>query len=154
MLPYDTQEHDNNSLATWSSPEKSGQAILPLKTNYYSMKNILLLILLLTSSCQKEPDIRFGFDADFGKDSHGSTMMNVEKNTQALSLKGNVAVTEGEIHVELINPDGDIVFVQDLKSPESLDVNESFQAIEGDWKLAYTSIEGVGSVTLHLSSYE
>jgi hypothetical protein len=31
MLPHNTQEDDNNFLATWSSPEKSGQAILPLK---------------------------------------------------------------------------------------------------------------------------
>jgi filamentous hemagglutinin family protein len=119
-----------------------------------NMKNIIVLILLLTSSCQKEPDIRFGFDADFGKNSHGLTIMNVVKNTQTISLKGNIAVTDGEILVELINPDGDIVFVQNLKSPESLDVNESFPAVEGNWKLKYASIEGVGSVTLHLSPYK
>lgn len=118
------------------------------------MKNILLLILLLAWSCQKEPNIRFGFDADFGKDSHGLTMMNVKSSTQTVSLKGNITVAEGEIHVELFNPDDVIVFERWLQSTESMDVNESFQAIEGNWKLAYKSIEGVGSVTLHLSPYE
>jgi hypothetical protein len=34
MLLHNTQEYDNNSLATWSS-------ILPLKTNYFSMKYYL-----------------------------------------------------------------------------------------------------------------
>lgn len=118
------------------------------------MKNIIVLILLLASSCQKEPDIRFGFDAEFGKDSHGVTMMNVVSSTQTIRLKGNIVVTEGEILVELINPNGEIVFERHLISPESLDVSESFQAIEGNWKLAYKSFKGVGSVTLHLSPYK
>lgn len=113
-----------------------------------------LMILLLVSSCQKEPDIRFGFDADFGKDSHGLTMMNVVNSTQTINLKGTITVSEGEIYIELINPDDVTVFERQVLSPESLDVNESFQAIEGNWKLRYTSIDGMGSIALHLSPYK
>jgi hypothetical protein len=40
MLPHNTQEDDNNFLATWSS-------ILQLKTNYYSMKLISSIILFI-----------------------------------------------------------------------------------------------------------
>lgn len=123
------------------------------------MKNVLnirilvaVLMLLLTCSCQKEPIIRFGFDCDFGKNSQGLTIMNVGSSAKSITLKGEVFVNEGEVLVELINPTGETIFSNHFISPKSFNVNETFTAITGKWKLKYKSIEGNGSLTLHLNT--
>lgn len=114
--------------------------------------NILAtIIMLLASSCQKEPIIRFGFDCDFGKNSQGLTIMNVSSSAKSITLAGEVAVDEGEILVELENPTGEIVFTGHLVSPIALQVNESYPAVSGNWKLRYNSLEGEGSIDLHLN---
>src|SRR6056297_3909021 len=106
------------------------------------MKNIfksLIAILVLTSSCQKEPINRFGFDADFEKNSRGLTIMNVTNSAETITLTGEVFVTEGEILVELIDPSGKTAFSCNIIFPQILHVNESFEAISGNWKLKYMS---------------
>ena len=118
------------------------------------MNNIfksLIAILVLTSSCQKEPINRFGFDADFERYSRGLSIMNVSNKAEAITLTGEVFVTEGEILVELIAPSGEAVFSSNVISPQILHVNESFEAISGNWKLKYTSLDGDGSIILHLN---
>lgn len=122
------------------------------------MKNVLnirilvaVLMLLLTCSCQKEPIIRFGFDCDFGKNSQGLTIMNVGSSAKSITLKGEVIVNEGEVLVELINPTGEAVFSNLVASPKTLHVDELFPAISGNWKLKYSSLEGNGSIKLHLN---
>lgn len=111
---------------------------------------IFLLILLVAWSCQKEPTIRFGFDADFGKDSHGITIMNVANSTKTITLKGEIDVTEGAVIVQLIAASGDTVYTSQFTSSDSHMVNESFDAVSGNWKLEYNSLEAIGSLTLHL----
>src|SRR6056297_840277 len=118
------------------------------------MKNILkslIAILVLTSSCQKEPINRFGFDADFERNSRGLTIMNVNNRAGSITLTGEVFVTEGEILIELIAPSGEEVFSSNVISSKILHVNESFKAISGNWKLKYTSLDGDGTIILHLN---
>jgi hypothetical protein len=110
-----------------------------------------LLLLLLASSCQKEPIIRFGFDCDFGKNSQGLTIMNVSSSAKSITLTGDVLVSEGDLLVELVNPSSEIVFTNQFATPKTLHVNESFPAISGNWKLKYKSLEGVGAINLHLN---
>ena len=110
-----------------------------------------IMLLLLASSCQKEPIIRVGFDCDFGKSSQGLTIMNVGSSTKSITLAGEVAVDEGEILVELENPTGEIVFTGHLVSPIALQVYESYPSVSGNWKLRYNSLEGEGSIDLHLN---
>ena len=121
----------------------------------HKMKSTMFLISLilfcLASSCFKEPIIRFGFDTGFGKKSQGLTIMNVGNSAATITLKGNLIVTEGQVLAELINPKGETVFQSHLISPKSVYVNESFPAVKGNWKLKYKSMEGVGSLTLHLN---
>ena len=112
---------------------------------------ISLLLFFLTSSCFKEPIIRFGFDTGFDKKSQGLTIMNVGNSAATITLQGNLVVTEGEVLVDLLNPKGETVFQSHLISPKSVQVNESFTAAKGNWKLKYKSMEGVGSLTLHLN---
>lgn len=121
------------------------------------MKNALkinifaTIIILLASSCQKEPFNRFGFDCDFEKNSQGLTIMNVSSSAKSINLKGEVAMEVGEVLVELENPTGEIVFNGHLVSPIALDVNEIYQAVSGNWKLKYKSLGGIGSINLHLN---
>ena len=112
--------------------------------------NSILTVLLLASSCQKEPMIRFGFDTDFDKNSQGLTIMTVNHSAEAISLTGEVFVTEGKVLIELIAPSGEIAFSSKVISPNNLFVNESYQTISGNWKLKYKSLDGVGSMDLHL----
>jgi hypothetical protein len=112
---------------------------------------MLAAVLTFASSCQKEPNIRFGFDCDFGKNSQGLTIMNVSSSTKSITLTGEVVVAEGEVLVELINPSGEIEFIGHLVSPITLEVNDSYPAVSGNWKLKYKSIDGEGSISLHLN---
>jgi hypothetical protein len=113
---------------------------------------MLAAVLTFASSCLKEPIIRFGFDCDYGKNSQGLTIMNVGRSAKSITLTGEVVVAEGEILVELIDPTGETIFSSHLISPKSFNVNETFTAISGNWKLKYKSIEGNGSLKLHLNT--
>jgi hypothetical protein len=110
-----------------------------------------MIFFVMLTSCQKDPLISFGFDADFGKDSYGLTIMNVNSNAKTIILTGEVVGTVGEVLVELIEPTGDTVFSSTITAPAILDVNESYKAVPGNWKLKYKSIEGEGSIELHLN---
>jgi hypothetical protein len=113
---------------------------------------IAVTIFLLTSACFKDPDIRFGFDTLFGSKSQGISMMNVSSNVQTVSLKGDVVVTKGEVLVELVTPGDEPIFTRTLKSPGSMYINESYTSEKGTWKLKYNSIEGTGTLKLHLTT--
>jgi hypothetical protein len=134
---------------------KSVEAKISTIANCIVNKSLTLLaafvILILASSCQKEPIIRFGFDCDFEKNSQGLTIMNVSSSAKTITLTGEVVLAEGEVLVELVNPSGQIVFTNQLATPNSLYVNESYPAISGNWKLKYKSLEGKGSINLHLN---
>jgi len=62
----------------------------------------------------------------------------------------DVFVAEGEVLIELIAPSGETVFSSLVTSPNSLYVDESYQTISGNWKLKYKSLDGEGSIDLHL----
>jgi len=114
---------------------------------------VCFIVLFLVFACETEPEIRFGFDTEFNKYSQGLSAMNVSNKSQVINLKGDITLKEGQVLVELINPAGDTLFTRHLLSPESMIVNESFQAVSGNWKLKYKSIEGNGLLILHLKAY-
>jgi len=110
-----------------------------------------IILFLFVYACQNDSVIRFGFDTEFGKKSQGLTMMDVNNNQKTVSLQGDVFVTSGGVLVELINPKGEIVFTNQITFPDYLLVNEAFHSVSGTWKLKYKSMEGTGSITLHLN---
>jgi hypothetical protein len=119
------------------------------------MKSILVALigisLILTSSCERHPAIRFGFDSQFDKNSNGLSIMAVNKAASSVYLYGNIEIDEGEIEVELLDPDGFVVYTIELHNQENLQVNKAFTALPGFWKLKYKSYDGKGNINLHLN---
>jgi len=113
---------------------------------------IYFILLFLVFACETEPEIRFGFDTEFNKHSQGLSVMYVSSKSQIINLKGDITLNEGQVLVELVNAARDTLFTQHLMSPDNLTVNESFQAVAGNWKLKYKSIEGTGTLVLHLNN--
>ncbi len=128
-------------------------ALVGLMLNYNRRINLpaILALLLLVVSCQKEPIIRFGFDSDFGKNSQGITIMNSSSGAKTITLTGKIVLNEGGVLLELNDPIGKNVFTNQLVSPTILNVEESFPAVSGNWKLKYKSLDGEGSIKLHLN---
>ena len=122
------------------------------------MKNLIfgtfLAIVLLFSACRKESINRFGFDTLFNKSSQGLTIMRVDKNNAQIKLTGEVVVNEGGILIELIDPTGETAYFGHFLAPNVLNVNELFNALPGNWKLKYSSVNGMGSLKLHLITFD
>lgn len=109
-----------------------------------------MISLFLFCSCQKDSNIRFGFDTNFEKDTIGITIMNVDHTAKFITLAGEVIVDEGEVLVELIDPNGKLVFSEQFDSSIIGEVNDTISAIPGNWRLKYKSIKGIGLLKMHL----
>jgi len=120
------------------------------------MKKIILpsivICLLLFISCAKEYPSRFGFYCPIEKNSSGLTIMAVSNSVDFIHLEGYVSVQEGEVELTLANPDGVLVFEKHLQSGENLQLQEIFVATPGIWKLKYKSLQGFGSMDIHMNS--
>lgn len=114
------------------------------------MLQVVFVLFIVFASCQKEPIIRFGFETEFGKDSKGLSMMNVVSSAKSITLTGEILLEEGAVLMQLINPEGEEVFTRERFMPGNLRINEFFPATEGIWKLKYQSIEGKGSIRVHV----
>ena len=119
------------------------------------MKSILVALIgisfVLMNSCERDHSIRFGFDSQFDKNSNGLSIMAVNRTASLVYLYGNVEINEGEIEVELLDPDGLVVYTIELHNQENLQVNKAFTALPGFWKLKYKSYDGKGNMNLHLN---
>jgi hypothetical protein len=129
-------------------------AIVGLIFTYKKRINLpaALMILLLASSCQREYEIRYGFDSQFNKDSYGLTIMNVNRSSQLVTLEGEISVSEGEFQVDLINPEGIKEFSAIIIGQNKIDVSEAYTTKTGNWKLKYQSLNGVGTINLHMNT--
>lgn len=128
-----------------------------MKTRKLNVATVLLMAviisgsLILLGSCEKIEIRNFGFDTDFEKNSTGLTMMDVAGHVNTVKLVGDISVDSGDVKVELIDPDGYLIYEAYFHAPGDYLVNESFKASRGIWKLRYSSLDGVGSLDLHLS---
>lgn len=114
---------------------------------------IYLACIVLLSSCEKEPYIRFGFDSPIEKNSSGLVIADISHHVEDVCLNGSIRLREGEVEINLINPKGSTVYSKTLAGPGELKINETFEAKSGYWKLKYKSNNGVGEIDLHLFKY-
>jgi hypothetical protein len=128
-----------------------------MKTRKFKIATAFLMAVIVSGSltilgsCEKIEIRNFGFDTDFEKNSTGLTMMDVASHVNTLRLVGDITVDSGDIKVELIDPDGYLIYEAYFHAPGDYLVYESFKANRGIWKLRYSSLEGNGSLDLHLS---
>lgn len=113
---------------------------------------ITLSICLFAGSCDMNPEIRFGFDTLFGARSQGISIMNVSSKANGITLRGDVTVRNGAVLIELVSPAGEPLFTRTLHAPATMYLNESFPSSAGNWKLKYNSIDGTGSIKLHMTT--
>lgn len=114
---------------------------------------ICLIFIVLLVSCKKEPSINFGFDSPINKNSDGLIIADISHNVQNFCLNGFISIAEGEVELNLINPNGVAVYSKTIVGPIELNIDEIFEAKPGYWKLKYFSREGVGEIDLHLLKY-
>lgn len=121
------------------------------------MKSTVILIyttfLVIFASCEKESYINFGFDTPINSDSKGMLVVDISQSYEGIFLSGYIRLSEGEVEIILMNPNGVAVFSKSLIAPDELHVNETFEATRGYWKLEYTSSYGKGYIDLHISNF-
>ena len=108
------------------------------------------IFLVLFTSCEKEPDIKFGFDSKIDKNSKGLVIAHISDNDDSIQLTGVISLLEGEVIVNLSNPAGVAVYSKSITAPIKLEINEKFEVKNGYWKLKYESNKGIGTIDLHL----
>jgi hypothetical protein len=121
---------------------------------YQGLIPLVIAVMVVFSSCEKVQLTRIGFNTNFDHHSRGLTMADIGWQAESLYLMGTLIVDQGDVKVELINPDGYIVYTQYFHAPGKYDVNETFKAEHGYWKLRYSSLEGKGQIILHLEISE
>jgi len=114
---------------------------------------IITLIMVTFASCEDEPYIHFGFDSPVTRDSKGTVVVDISQSYERIFLSGYISLSEGEVEVILMNPNGVALFSKTLVAPDELHVNKSFEATRGYWKLKYTSRSGEGYIDLHISNF-
>ncbi|MFO7621831.1 MAG: hypothetical protein R6W81_11305 [Bacteroidales bacterium] len=121
------------------------------------MKSTIILIytafLVIFASCEKESNINFGFDSPINKDSKGMLVVDISQSYARIFLSGYISLSEGEVEIILMNPNGVAIFSKTLVAPDELHVNEAFEASRGYWKLQYISRNGKGYIDLHISNF-
>ena len=109
-----------------------------------------IAFLMLIASCEKEPYSNLGFDSPIDINSNGLVIAHISQNDERIYLTGVVSVSEGEVLVNLIDPDGVVAYSKTIIAPVELQINETIGANQGYWKLKYKSNKGIGTIDLHL----
>ena len=124
-----------------------------MKTKFYF---ILAVSAFLTFSCTKRwdydfEDLKYGFNSEIHPYSNEFILMKVNDNTTEVKLKGKVEISCGSIEIEVIQPDGTIVFEKEMTENVGTELNKTFRAQKGYWKLKYESNGSQGFIDLYLN---
>lgn len=107
-------------------------------------------LLMLLDSCEKEVSLYTGFNIPIHKYSNGDINTLVACNKERIYLNGSIILIEGEIVINLIDPNGIAVYEKKIIAPVEMQVDECYYAISGYWQLKYESNGGIGTIDLHL----
>lgn len=111
---------------------------------------IYLIFIVSLISCEKEPLINFGFDSPIDKNSKGLVIADISQNVEKIYLNGFISLAQGEVEINLLSPNGVAAYSKTIIAPVELEINGTFNATNGYWKLKYKSHEGIGEIHLHL----
>lgn len=111
---------------------------------------ILVALIVILASCEKESHINLGFDSTIKKFSDGMIIADIKGSYEKVYLHGIIMLSEGELLVNLMNANGIVVYTITHKAPVDFTIYETFFTESGYWKLSYKSNQGVGKINLHL----
>ena len=112
---------------------------------------LILSCMLIFSGCEKEGISRIGFETTFNAGSSGTTTMKVSDDSGKLYLKGTLNLTEGQLTLEVLDPDGMNAYSNSFMLPGEITIDEFYYAKKGKWTMNYSSYGGSGSIDVHLS---
>lgn len=101
-------------------------------------------------ACEKERYFNCGLKTPINKDSYGLVEADVDRNVEKIYLQGHINLREGKVEVNIINANNFVVYSEIIIAPSDLQINETFNANTGIWKLKYTSSNGIGDIHLLL----
>ncbi len=114
------------------------------------LASTVIILILLFTGCKKEPLIPIGFDSPIDQNAEGQVTVRVLQMIETIELTGRLHLYEGEVLVQLMNPEGESVYSNKLTAPVDLQINELFEARQGIWKLKYQSFDGLGTINLRI----
>lgn len=112
--------------------------------------SITALLLVLLCSCEKEFPYVTGFDSTFEKNSTGLVIVSVADPSQNIVLDGSITLDEGTLEITLLDPDERVKYKSTFLPSSPQPVYIIVDAEPGFWALKYKSLEGTGSIDLHL----
>jgi hypothetical protein len=77
--------------------------------------------------------------------------MRVNDYASDIQLKGNLELRAGSVEIKVIQPNGRIVFKKVVTDNMIIELDKTFAAEIGYWRLKYRSINGEGYINLHLN---
>ena len=120
-----------------------------------NMKNNIKLLLasccILFFSCDTGEVNQVGFNTAFENGSHGENVIYVSSNASTLYLRGEIELKQGEIIIQLIDPENKTVYSDTINAANNALIDESFTTTKGNWTLKYHSVDGEGNIVLRLS---
>lgn len=118
------------------------------------MKKLIIIMLasglLAAGACEKEALSRAGFSSPLTPGGSGQAALSVSHKAKDIQLKGTITLSEGQVELELLDPDQTRRYFQTIQAAANLQIQESYQAIPGEWTLGYRSEGGIGTIDLHI----
>jgi hypothetical protein len=113
-----------------------------------------VLIVGIESCAPKYEIEKIGFDTDLTEEGRGVTLIHISQWDDAIKLQGEVFVEEGSLELELLNPDGELVYTVNTTAPQEINVDEIYPAEAGFWKLRFSSPNAQGYLRMHMTKFK
>lgn len=119
------------------------------------MKSIASILMsscmFMINACEPLLINSIGFNTAINSHSTGITMMDVPETKKELFLTGRVTMQTGAVCLTVEDPEGEKVYSDTIMAPSEVYLNRTLISRPGVWTLHYSSLDGDGSMNLHLS---
>lgn len=96
-------------------------------------------------------DINYGFKSEIHEYSKEFILMKVKDQSTDIQLHGSIELHCGSVEIKVVSPEGNTIFKYRLTDRTQIELNETFPAQKGYWKLKYESDEGRGFINLQMN---
>lgn len=111
---------------------------------------VLTLLATVAFACTFKAEFRAGFETSFDPGSTGQSTLVIDDETDQLFLNGDIQVNEGALIISLTDPDQLAVIQDTIVAPADTTFSQNLAVSPGTWVLSYQSLNGSGTINLHL----